>query len=406
MIKYPNKEDISISIKRDMLEFAGQNAPCYIYEKSLITERCRALKAAIPEARFLYSVKTNPFAPVLKAVSSEGFGADAASSEEVFKAVDAGILPESIYYSAPGKTREDIRKALGKCVFIADSLSELEMLNEYAKERGETLSAGLRINPLFSMDGTDPSSSKFGIDEELISPDVFDFPCLKISGIHVHLKSQVLNADTLCAYYENCYDLAERVSHLLNTDLKFINFGSGIGTVYDGDIESPLDLEKIGHTFKKLAERNRRSLSSEFLLETGRFVTCNAGTYFTRIIDRKVSRGRTYLIVENTVNGFLRPAIAELLRQCLGSFPSGGLEPFYTSAAQCTFTIPGKTGQTEKVDIAGNLCTPLDVMARDIELPRGEAGDIIAVSNAGSYGYTLSPLLFSSHGAPKEFMWE
>ena len=243
-------------MNQTMLDFIKQNAPCYIYDKSMITERCRVLRNAMPEALFLYSVKTNPFLPVIKTVAAEGFGADAASSGEVFKALEAGIPSENIYYSSPGKTLEDIDKIFGKCVIIADSLSELETLSDYAAAKGETCSAGIRINPLFTMDGEAPSPGKFGIDEELLTPESLDFPNIKVTGIHVHLKSQILDAATLCRYYENCFDLGQRINAIPGVCIEFINFGSGIGTVYDKTCEEPLDFNRIALTFKKLAKLN------------------------------------------------------------------------------------------------------------------------------------------------------
>ena len=388
------------------IKFIKKNAPCYIYDKSMITERCRVLQNAMPEALFLYSIKTNPFLPVIKTVAGEGFGADAASSGEVLKASEAGIPPERIYYSSPGKTLEDIERVFGKCVIIADSLSELKMLNDYATAKGETCSAGIRINPLFTMDGEAPFSSKFGIDEELLTPESLDFPNIKITGIHIHLKSQILDAATLCRYYENCFDLGWRINAIPGVCIEFINFGSGIGTVYDKACEAPLDFDRIALTVKKLAKQNEATLRGKLIFETGRFLVCNAGTYYTKIADKKVSRGRTYLIVENGLNGFLRPAVAQLLRNNMGSYPETGQEPLYTSPGQCSFSLPERPedGEKEIIDIAGNLCTSLDVMAEGITLPVAETGDIVAVTNAGSYGLTLSPAMFSSHRPPKEFL--
>ena len=105
------------------------------------------------------------------------------------------------------------------------------------------------------------------------------------------------------------------------------------------------------------------------------------------------------------MNGFLRPAIAELLRQNVGAFPSNGQEPLYTTGTQCEYRILNRTDTAEVVDIVGNLCTALDVIAKDVALPHAEIGDIVAISNAGSYGMTLTPLLFSSQEPPKEFLW-
>ena len=387
------------------MKFLQQNAPCYLYEEALIKERCRALSEAMPEVDFLYSVKANPFMPVLKTIAAQGFGADAASANEVLLAQQAGIPDDRIYYSAPGKTLQDMQKVWGKCTIIADSLSELDRLEQCAAAKKEQAAVGIRVNPNFSMNDTAAVSSKFGIDEEQLKAANLCFPHLKIIGIHVHLRSQILDADLLCGYYQNCYMLAERMSGLNGVDIQFINFGSGIGTVYDSADEKPLALEKIGRTLQTLSAKNRNDLRAKFILETGRFVVCNAGTYYTRIIDRKVSCGKTYLVVQNAMNGFLRPAIAELLRQNVGAFPGNGQEPLYTCGSQSEFRILGRDGDCETVDIVGNLCTALDVMARDITLSHAEIGDILAISNAGSYGCTLTPLLFSGQEQPKEFLW-
>lgn len=298
-----------------------------------------------------------------------------------------------------------LKKAWEKCTIIADSFSELQLLETYAASKNAHISIGVRVNPNFSMDGTPAVPSKFGIDENQFMSSVLNFPHLRIAGIHVHLRSQILDADLLCTYYQNCYALAERISQMQGIDLSFINFGSGIGTVYDISTEKPLIFEKLGQTMKELHERNLKSLNAKFIHETGRFVVCNAGSYYTKVVDRKISCGKTFIVVQNAMNGFLRPAIAELLRQNLGDFPSNGQEPLYTSATQCTFHILEKEGNPEQADVVETLCTSLDVLAKDIILPHPEIGDILEVSNAGSYGCSLTPQLFSIHEVVKEFLW-
>ena len=391
---------------QEKLSFIQKNAPCYLYERRQITDNCQLLKAAMPGSTLLYSIKANPFLPVVKTIAAQGFGADAASANEVLLAHEAGIPAELIFYSAPGKTAQDIEITWGKCTVIADSFSELKLLEDSAAKRNEHIHVGLRVNPGFSMDGADALPSKFGIDEEQLTSSELNLPHLDFSGIHVHLRSQILNADTLCAYYKNCYRLAERISTALGSKISFINFGSGIGTVYDAVHEKKLDLEKIKNALQELQELNEQKLKAKFIFETGRFPVCNAGSYYTKVIDRKVSRGKTFLIVQNALNGFIRPSIAELLRQNVGAFPSGGQEPLYTSGTQCSFRILGNDSDLEKVDVVGNLCTSLDVLVKDIMLPHAEVGDILEVTNAGSYGYTLTPQLFSGHNPVKELLWE
>lgn len=387
------------------LSFLQENAPCYLYNRNRIIQQCQELQSAIPQAMFLYSIKTNPFALVVETIAAQGFGADAASANEVLRAARAGIAAEQIYYSAPGKTEQDIAKTIQKCILIADSVSELNRINQYCARQNISINVGVRVNPRFSMGSMDAASSKFGIDEELLEESCLIFEHLKITGIHVHLRSQVLDTEMLCDYYKRCFALAERMNRIPGVDISFINFGSGIGTVYDVETETPLALEKINQTLLKLHQSSEFGMHTKFILETGRFIVCQAGSYYTRIVDRKKSRGKTYLIVQNGLNGFLRPAIAELLRQNLGEFPTNGQEPLYTSGTQTKFHILGRDGQEETVDIVGNLCTSLDVMAKNITLPHAESGDILEVTNAGSYAFTLTPQLFGGQDAPKEYLW-
>ena len=114
------------------------------------------------------------------------------------------------------------------------------------------------------------------------------------------------------------------------------------------------------------------------------------------------------MIVENGMNGFLRPSITAFLMKAAenNSLTEKGLEPLYT--AENAFIVSVLNGETEKETstVVGNLCTALDIIAENIELPIARIGDIVSVSNAGSYGYSLSPLLFGGHQAPKQFLWE
>ncbi|MDO5537391.1 MAG: alanine racemase, partial [Desulfovibrionaceae bacterium] len=269
----------------EMERFAAEHAPCYIYDKRTITKACRELRAAMPGVGFLYSIKSNPFAPVIRTAAGEGCGADAASSAEVLAALDAGIRPEDVFYSSPGKTDRDIAVAAGKCVVTADSLHELDRLNAHAAGTGRTLAVGLRVNPAFGMGGGAAGPSKFGVDEEQL-PALFarvrDMQHVTVRGIHVHLRSQVLNAAALSGYYANCFALAERTAAEFGVRMDFINFGGGMGTVYDTVRDSPLDLAALSRTMADIGQRNRQGLGARLYMETGRYLTCRAGLFCTR----------------------------------------------------------------------------------------------------------------------------
>lgn len=405
-----------------------EHAPCYVYDSSLIKENCQRLTSALPQVEFLYSIKTNPFEPIVRLVMDQGFGADAASAREVLKAEAAGIPGEKIFYSTPGKTKKDIESVYGKCIIIADSIHELELLNCLAGKKGERLNVGIRVNPRSAF-ASQEGPSKFGIDEEEITDQqLARFNNLTIAGIHIHMRSQVLDEELLKQYYERCYDTAVRINQLTSANISFINFGSGIGMVYDSKTQKPLDLAQQSQAFDQIQQRNLKELNAAFYLESGRFIVGNAGKYYMPIVDIKVSRGKKYLIVRNGANGFLRSAIANLLRKASGSYPDAGMEPFYTCENEIQVRlirhrhetdtqlrvpdhnlelethVPGCNTEQEIVSVVGNLCTAQDVICEDILLDKAEIGDLIEITNAGSYGYSLSPVLFASHEAPEEIL--
>lgn len=382
--------------------------PFYIYDESIISKQVKVLTDNFPQFEFLYSVKTNPYKPIIDLVASKGFGADAASAQEVMIANGAGVSYDKILFSSPGKTRSDIERTLDKSIIIADSYNELALINEVAKLREVHIKVGLRINPNYVMDMGQGASSKFGVDEETLALQkdfIQKLTNVSIVGIHVHLSSQVLDHKLLYGYYEQIFNLALFCKQTMEWELEFINFGGGIGVAYSILDDEPLDIKRLSYETEKLILRFKEEITARLIIETGRFVICEAGQYVTQIVDKKESRGTKYLIVENGLNGFLRPSIAQLLTAYT---PEGsklkGSEPLFTSKDAFDFTIiDGNESNLEKLSIVGNLCTATDIMAKDIMLPKAEIGDIVVVSKAGSYSYSLSPILFASRPLPLQF---
>lgn len=385
-------------------ECIRNHAPCYVYDSDAVRRNCDRLVSSLPQVKLLYSVKTNPFDPVVKIMAEKGFGADAASANEVLKAEKVGIAPENVFYSTPGKTPDDIKAAWGKCVFVADSLHELDLLDGIAMEHKALLRVGIRIHPLSGFN-QEEGTSKFGIDEEiLLSTDLGKYRHLVISGIHVHLQSQVLDADRLALYYQRCFDLALNVSKLPGADIRFVNFGSGIGMVYDAATQSDVDLDRLASTLDAIERKNAETLSAALFIETGRFVVGNAGRYYTIVTDIKESRGTKYLIVRNGLNGFSRPAFAQLIKNACGSYPERGMEPLYTCGNEFSVRVLNDEQQQETITIVGDLCTAQDVICRNVTVNKANIGDLIEITNAGSYGFSLSLTGFASHDEPTEIM--
>ncbi|HSN58092.1 MAG TPA: hypothetical protein VLR72_01290, partial [Clostridiaceae bacterium] len=282
----------------------------------------------------------------------------------------------------------------------------LILINDTAKKKGMHVKAGLRINSGFSMEGDLGLSSKFGVDEHTL-PEHIDFLSsfsnISITGIHVHLKSQVLENRKLLRYYKKVFELALFCKETIGLEMEFINFGGGLGIAYSS-ADMPLDIDALSEECEALTLSFKEKLNARLLIETGRFAVCAAGLYVTRIADIKESIGTKYLIVEKGLNGFSRPSIAELIASYSCTSDLKGSEPLFTAKDAFDFYIPeGDDRLLEKVSIVGSLCTATDIMVKDALLPKAKIGDMVAVSKAGSYSYSLSPLLFASHPLPLQF---
>lgn len=391
--------------KEWILRLAEKEDSFYLYNEQKILEHTEALKRAFPEIAFLYSVKTNPHPLVTKAVLSSGFGLDAASFGEVRIGEQQGLKKEEILYSSPGKTDKDLEQAIDRAVIIVDSLGEWARLEKIAKRNHQRIKMGARINPDFSMDGDQGLSGKFGIDEALFFEALKerkDSEYLDFIGIHVHSRSQELKAEVLGRYYRLMFDLAVRVQEVSGSPLEFINLGGGIGIAY-GKEDLPLDLEDLGARTGEFLKKLRTKMPKvKVYIETGRFAVGQAGIYVTKVIDKKVSYGKTYVILNNTLNGFIRPSLAMLVTGYGGDRAKAN-EPLFTQKDAFGFEVLSKSKEEETVNLFGNLCTGTDVVAREITLPKIEEGDLVIMHNAGSYAAALTPMQFASLDRPKEF---
>lgn len=384
---------------------AEHSTPFYIYDGKMISEQASILKKTFPGFHVLFSVKANPFLPILKKMAALGIGADAASAKEVDLALEAGMPTENIYYSCPAPTKEDLAQVIGKCHIIADSFHVLSLLEETASLQSRKLAVGLRIHPDFTMDGSPAMPSKFGIDESLVWKTDFPekYPHLTIDGLHVHIRSQVLDAVQLGRYYDNVMELAMRLQNFLGTKLAYINFGGGVGKVYDRMKQSPLDYNKLQKAVSCAIDKREGDLSATLLLESGRFLACDCGTYVTEIIDIKHSHGKTYYIVKNGANGFFKPVLRQMLLPFHPDHIGASYEPFATENDSYDIHVLSNSSETEVVDIAGHLCSGADVMAKEVTVKKGCIGDLVTFNHAGSYAYSLAPLLFAGQPMPEQF---
>ena len=214
---------------------------------------------------------------------------------------------------------------------------------------------------------------------------------LELLGFHIFAGSQNLNAEILCEAQRATVALALRLAESAPAPIRYLNIGGGFGIPYF-ERDEPLDLAAIGDNLSGLmADAIRPDLpDARVVIELGRYIVGECGVYVTRIVDRKESRGKTFLIVD----GGLHHQLAA----------SGNFGQVIRRNYPVAIGNPAVDGDAEVVSIVGCLCTPLDLLADDVALPRAEIGDLVVILQAGAYGLTASPTAFLSHPTPAEVL--
>lgn len=236
-------------------------------------------------------------------------------------------------------------------------------------------------------------AQQFGVDSELV-PELIRQAHnhnLNFLGFHIFAGSQNLSADILIEAQRNIVELAIEIAADTNVQLKYLNIGGGFGIPYH-DKDRPLDLRRIGESLAILSSELIRPRLGDVKLaiELGRYIVGEAGVYITRVVDRKVSRGMPFLIVDGGLHHQLAASgnFGQVIRR---NYPIG---------------IANRLAEepSEEVCIVGCLCTPLDLLGNRVFVPRGDIDDLVAVFMAGAYGLTASPTAFLSHPAPVEVL--
>lgn len=375
------------------------STPFFAYDRADIDRRVLELRAALPgDVRVSYAIKANPMPAVVQHLARRVDGFDVASAAEMQLALDTGIDAGRISFAGPGKTVEEVRRAVAAGVTIEiESMTQSEHVLCAAAELDVSPRCVVRVNPDFGLKGSGMrmggGAQQFGVDAECV-PDLLrtlSRKGLDVIGFHVFAGSQNLHPDLLIAAQRHTVDLVLRLADQARCSVTKLNLGGGFGIPY-GEKDVPLDLVPIGRALDELlAEQLRRRLSGvEVTLEFGRFLVGESGVYVTRIIDRKHSRGRTYLIVDGGMHHQLAASgnLGQVIRR---NYP---------------IAIGTRMGEAaaEPATVVGCLCTPLDVLGDAVLLPRAEVGDLVVVFQAGAYGLTASPTAFLSHPAPTEVL--
>ena len=381
---------------------AAHGTPLFVYDASVLDHQLEALRAAYPPGFDLhYSVKANPCAAILRHFVSRGLGLEIASAGEFHQALHAGCAPDHVLFAGPGKTEDELAYVLERKIGEIHVESPLEgrRVAAIASRLGIRARVALRVNPGAEAQGgamrMGGKPAPFGVDEERLEEVLAGLlaeKALDVQGIHLYAGTQILDADILITQYRRGLDIARRAADRIGRPLGTVDFGGGLGIPYFAN-ESALDLDAVKKGMTSLAAEiatDARFRGTRFIIEPGRYLVGPAGVYVTRVNDIKMSRGKRFLVVDGGMNHHLA-ASGNLGQVIKRNFPSAILNRLDTAPAW-------------KADVVGPLCTPLDVIARDVELPEAEVGDLFGIFQSGAYARTASPIGFLSQPTPAEVL--
>ncbi|WP_304640188.1 pyridoxal-dependent decarboxylase, exosortase A system-associated [Pseudomonas sp.] len=383
----------------ESLTLRAGRTPFFAYDRSHIQERVGQLREQLPPRIGLhYAIKANPMPAVVQLMSELVDGLDVASVGELRVALDTGIAPSRVSFAGPAKGDHELAAAIGSGVLInVESPAELERIQVIACERGMTARIALRVNPDFELKSSGMKmgggAKPFGIDAERI-PALLDTlresSFVSLCGLHIFCGSQNLRADSLAQAHAQTFDLARRLTEHWGQPFESINIGGGLGIPYFPG-EPALDGAVIGEQLAALLGEHQNWLAdTELVMELGRYLVGEAGYYVCRIIERKESRGQTFLMCDGGLHHHLANSgnFGQVLRK---NYP---------------VVIGNRLNQpaSETVTAQGPLCTPLDVIADRMELPRAEPGDWLVVLQSGAYGASASPAAFLGHPPAVELL--
>ena len=400
MSQFPVVDDCLQVGGLSLLQLAARvgQTPFYAYDRRLIDERVAWLRRILPPAiKLHYAIKANPMPALVQHLARQVDGLDVASLAEMQVALDAGMNPANISFAGPGKRPPELIAAIAAGITLhLESARELETVARLGLELGRQPRVAVRVNPDFELKTSGMKmgggSKPFGVDAEQVPTLLQRIGELGLDfqGFHLFTGSQNLRAEALIEAHDRIFELALRLADAAPGRVWLLNIGGGFGIPYfPGD--QPLDVRPVAANLDRwLPIVAARLPEAEIVLELGRYLVGEAGIYVVEVMDRKVSRGHTFLIA----NGGLHHHLA-----ASGNFGQVIRKNYPVVVGNRVFGT-----EREVVTVVGPLCTPLDVLADRMELAKTDIGDLIVVFQSGAYGLTASPTAFLSHPPCREVL--
>lgn len=370
---------------------ARAGTPCYVYSQAGILERFRDYDetlAGLPHM-VCYAVKANSNLAVLALLARAGAGFDIVSAGELYRVLKAGGAPERVVFSGVGKTPEEIEYALAAGIhsFNAESEDELRLIDALAARRGVRARAALRVNPDVEADthpyiATGLREHKFGLDIAQAAA-VFEraarLPHLALEGLSCHVGSQILDAAALLSPADRMLELLADL-RASGFQVRTLDLGGGLGVAYRPQDRAPEIREFVRKLRAKLEGRDVL-----LMLEPGRSIVAEAGVLLTRVLYRKRTDSKEFVVVDAAMNDLIRPALYQSHHEIL----------------------PVRAGARGVIvaDVVGPVCETGDYLARDRPMANVLPGDLLAVATAGAYAFVAASN-YNSRPRPPEVLVE
>ncbi len=379
------------------LPWVDEATPAYVYDFAVVAARLAGLRKAMPKKLDLhYAIKANPLPELLTAIAPLVDGLDVASAGELTKALGV-MAAEKISFAGPGKRDFEIEAAIrAGATLNVESFSEAQRGLAIGKALKVRPRLAVRVNPDFELRGSGMKmggrASPFGVEvqhvPELVRMIVSGGADWR--GFHIFAGSQSLDSKAIIETQAATIDLAARLAEQAGVVPPLVNLGGGLGIPYfPGD--EPVDVTAIGKALAKKLKKLPESLTgTAFAMELGRYLVGESGVYLARVVDRKISGGETFLIVDGGLNHHLAAT---------GNFGTVVKRNYPVAVAHRM-----QDAAEEVVTIVGPLCTPLDRLADRVALPQANVGDVIAIFASGAYGASASPSAFLGHAPVREIL--
>ena len=376
---------------------ASGDTPLFVYDFGMVASRITLFRKTMPAGLDLhYAIKANPFAPLIAAIAPLVDGLDIASKGEMALAL-AVKSGARISFAGPGKRDDEIEAAISAGVTLnLESEGEASRALLAAERLGVTPRLAVRVNPEIELRGSGMRmggrASPFGVDADRAAALAKRIIAAGAEwrGFHIFAGSQALDVGAIIETQAETLALAGRLADEVGAAPPLVNLGGGFGIPYfPGEV--PLDMKAVGAALGDAMTSLPSALeNTRFAIELGRWLVGESGVYLTRVIDRKQSRGETFLVVDGGLHHQLAAS---------GNFGTVVKRNYPVAVATAA-----AGAETETVTVVGCLCTPLDRLADRVTLPVAQPGDLIAVFMAGAYGLSASPSSFLGHPIPAEIL--